>query len=292
MQVGRKSKCSLKELFTAFLFLRNKETNIAQDPKGENIVIYLRNQLRFKTSFPVYQRIEDLIKLGYIEKYCYNGEALFSVKLLKLRWQEPEPQKKLKLAKPKIKKLAEQLVKKELVADKPEIKKQDKLIESAPVVSATPEKRFAVLIDWQNLRKHVNDKKLRDFSWLWNPILREGEIEAVFVFIPDHLIYSAPLRTLSNHHRFLCLTAICPPKSENGIAKEKDSVDNRLVEFGKLLTRHKDITNVVIVAGDGDFQDLKQAVVWRNKTVKVVSAADAISSNFLFDEQLEKQIVL
>lgn len=298
----RKSRCSLKELFTAFLFLRNKETNIAQDPKGENIVIYLRDQLRFKTSLPVNQRIDELVKLGYIEKHCYNGEALFSVKLLKTRWQEPELTKKLKPKPDKVKliKIQENQPKPPPSISASVTEKKDEPV--APIIAPTPvasiivpvvqEKRFLILIDWENLRRHVNSKKLLDFSWLFDPILREGEIEGVFVFIPDHLIHSAPLRTLSHNYRFLCLTALCPPKSENGVAKEKDTVDARLVKFGEFLARHRDITDIVIVCGDWDSQDLRQSAVWRRKKVKIVSSAEAISGNYLFDDKLEKQLII
>lgn len=294
MQIGRKSKCSLKELFTAFLFLRNKETNIAQDPKGENIVSYLKEQLRFKTSMPVHQRIDELAKLGYIEKYCYNGEKLFSVKLLKTRWQEPEqlikklkpqPVKKVKLI--KIEKLKAEQAKVELV------KKIDKKYEPiTPVIApVVKEKRFAILIDYENLRKNVSQIKLLDFSWLFDPILAEGKIVGGYVFFPEHYGNNMPVKTLSNIHRLFCV--VCPKDiGNNGEFKDKDVVDSRMDELGRFLVEHSDITDLVIVSGDADFQGLVQFARWQQKEVKLVSAADAISSRFRLDEKLEKQLII
>lgn len=286
MQIRRKSRCSLKELFTAFLFFRNKETNIAQDPKGENIVSYLKEQLRFKSSLPVNQRIDELVKLGYVEKYCYNGEKLFSVKLLKIEWQEPElPIKKLK---------PEPVKKEKLIKVKKTIEQITEPNAPAPVVPviapAVQEKRFAILIDYENLKKHVNTAKLLDFSWLFDPILAKGKIVGGYVFFPEHYGNNMPVKTLSNIHRLFCV--VCPKNLDSdGAFKDRDIVDSRMDELGRFLVEHSDITDLVIVSGDADFQGLVQFARWQQKEVKLVSTADAISSRFRLDQKLEKQLV-
>ncbi len=148
-------------------------------------------------------------------------------------------------------------------------------------------KRFAVLMDFENLEKNIDQTKLRDFSWLFNPILEQGKISCAYVFIPDHYGSNPPVRTLSNIYRFFCI--FCPKKS--GILKDADSVDSRMDELGRFLVEHSDITDLVIVSGDADFQGLIEFARWQQKRVKVVSAHEAISGRLLFNEALEKQLV-
>ncbi|MBI2591288.1 MAG: hypothetical protein HYW34_01255, partial [Candidatus Brennerbacteria bacterium] len=205
------------------LFLRNKETNIAQDPKGENIIVYLRSQFGFKSSWPVNQRIDELARLGYIEKHCYNGQSLFSVKLLKIRWCEPEPAKKLK-SKP-VKK--EKFIKIEKILAEKIVQKEGSVQETnataAPVVQ---QKRFGILIDYENLKRHVSTAKLLNFDWLFEPILNQGKIVGGYVFFPEHYGTNMPVKTLSNIHRLFCI--VCPKDiKNNGTVKDKDTVDSR-----------------------------------------------------------------
>ena len=289
----RKTRCSLKDIFMAFLFLRNKETNTAQDPKGDNLVLYLRSQYGFKSSLHVNQRLNELVKLGYIERQCYNGEALFSVKLLKTRWQEQELVKKTKSKLVKAKK--EKPVKiEEESKEKPveTMDQKDRLpvsIESAaPVVQ---QRKFAILIDYENLKMNVHPTKLLDFSWLFDPILSQGKIVGGYVFFPEHYGTNMPIKTLSNIHRLFCVA--CPKDiKNNGVVKDKDIVDSRMDELGRFLVEHSDITDLVVVSGDADFQGLIQFAHWQQKTVKVVSAKSALSSRLRFDEKLEKQIII
>ncbi len=148
-------------------------------------------------------------------------------------------------------------------------------------------KRFAILMDFENLEKNIDRTKLHDFSWLLNPILEQGKISCAYVFIPDHYGSNPPVRTLSNIHRFFCV--FCPKKS--GILKDADSVDNRMDELGRFLVEHSDITDLVVVSGDADFQGLIEFARWKQKRVKVVSAHEAISGRILFDKNTEVLLV-
>lgn len=150
-------------------------------------------------------------------------------------------------------------------------------------------KRFAILMDFENLEKNIDRTKLYDFSWLLNPILEQGKISCAYVFIPDHYGSNPPIRTLSNIHRFFCV--FCPKETGAVDKKDKDSVDTRMDELGRFLVEHSDITDLVIVSGDADFQGLIEFARWQQKRVKVVSAHEAISGRLLFDEALEKQLV-
>lgn len=139
-------------------------------------------------------------------------------------------------------------------------------------------KRFAILMDFENLEKNIDRAKLSDFSWLFNPILEQGKIFSAFVFIPDHYGSNPPVRVLSNIHRFFCV--FCPKKS--GLLKDADSVDSRMDELGRFLVEHSDITDLIIVSGDADFQGLIEFARWQQKRVKVVSAHEAISGRILW----------
>ncbi len=143
-------------------------------------------------------------------------------------------------------------------------------------LTITP-RRFAILMDFENLEKNIDRAKLRDFSWLLNPILEQGKIFCACVFIPDHYGSNPPVWVLSNIHRFFCV--FCPKRS--GTMKDADSVDNRMDEFGRFLVEHSDITDLVIVSGDADFQGLIEFARWQQKRVKVVSAHEAISGRIL-----------
>lgn len=148
-------------------------------------------------------------------------------------------------------------------------------------------KRFAILMDFENLEKNIDRTKLYDFSWLLNPILKQGKISCAYVFIPDHYGSNPPVRVLSNIHRFFCV--FCPKKS--GLLKDVDSVDNRMNELGRFLVEHSDITDLVIVSGDADFQGLIEFARWQQKRVKVVSAHEAISGRILFGKNTEVLLI-
>ncbi|MEK7135043.1 MAG: NYN domain-containing protein, partial [Patescibacteria group bacterium] len=62
-------------------------------------------------------------------------------------------------------------------------------------------------------------------------------------------------------------------------------------ELGRFLVEHSDITDLVIVSGDADFQGLIEFARWQQKRVKVVSAHEAISGRILFDKNTEVLLV-
>ncbi len=151
-------------------------------------------------------------------------------------------------------------------------------------------RKFAILIDYENLVKSVSPTRLMDFSWLLDPIIKAGEIIFAAAFIPEFYGTAPPVKTLSNIHRFF--PVFCPKKS-GSMEKDKDidSVDVRMDEFGRFLADHSDITDLVIVSGDGDFHGLAVFAGWRGKKVKIVSTHEAISGRFLLDKRLEKQLL-
>lgn len=120
-----------------------------------------------------------------------------------------------------------------------------------------------LLVDWDNLfynlfssfkaeglRLNYRLKKL--IEWLENEI---GEIAGGhgFVFAPEHL---------SSYHQQICLQngfklIICPKIQATEVdAKERDTVDETIIWFGKMMMRHPDVKTICLVSGDDDFVPL------------------------------------
>ena len=141
-------------------------------------------------------------------------------------------------------------------------------------------KKFAIFFDYKNLEINLRDKdRFNDFSWLMDPLLKEGKIIFAFVFIPDHYANRVPLIMLANKHRFQPI--LCPRELGKTTTKDKDTVDAKMEDLGKAILEHSDITDIIIVSGDSDFQELSVFAKWQQKSVKVISAASAVSPRFL-----------
>lgn len=144
-------------------------------------------------------------------------------------------------------------------------------------------RRFAIFIDYRNLEKGLEaqnrQERLSDFSWLTGPVLAEGKIIFAFVFIPEHYLSRAPIMQLAYRHRFQIV--VCPRQIGTLTTKDADSVDEKIRALAEPIVEHSDITDIVIVSGDADFEPLAVTSVWRQKRVKIVSASDAVSGRFV-----------
>ena len=148
-------------------------------------------------------------------------------------------------------------------------------------------RKFIILIDDENLERGLeknHEEKLRDFSWLIDPILEQGDIVLKMAFYPD--VAYPPIRKLSKDYGFYCV--ICPIDQS---AKHVDNVDHKMEAFGKeMIFNNFDFTDLVIVGGDWDFKELAWAAKSRGKGVKFIGAKGTISGKLkeLFEvEEIE-----
>lgn len=149
---------------------------------------------------------------------------------------------------------------------------------------ATKPKTFVIFLDYNNLELHLKKtapEKLKDFSWLFGPILKEGKVVLAFVFIPRNKLDVTPVMQLTRLHHFVPI--LCPRQIDKnkGITKDADTVDTKMAELAKQLIQYSDITDIVIVSGDADFAELANFAYWQQKSVWVISAINAISGRLM-----------
>lgn len=155
-----------------------------------------------------------------------------------------------------------------------------------------PQKRiFALFMDYKNLELNLSGgaKKFSDFSWLLNPILECGTIAYAFVFIPENYTNRIPIHQLSNKHSFFPI--LCTHQIEHAIMKNKDTVDATMESLAMSLIIHSDVTDILIISGDADFQKLANFAIFNQRKVTVISAATAVSGRFI-EMHKNKQIEL
>ncbi len=156
------------------------------------------------------------------------------------------------------------------------------VIEQAKSTLQIPPKRvFAIFMDYKNLDDGLSGgtRRFSDFSWLINPILERGIIAYAFVFIPDNYTGRMEIHQLSNKHRFWPI--LCTRQIRNAVMKNVDMVDAKMEALGKDMITHSHITDIIIISGDADFQELTNYAVYHQKRVTVVSAIGARSGRFL-----------
>ena len=153
-------------------------------------------------------------------------------------------------------------------------------LESEPSHQPTENRRFVVLIDYKNLEDSIKNPgdRFRNFSWLLDPILEQGILIFGFVFIPEHYSARPAINQLSSRHRFSPI--LCPRQFDGIISKDADTVDARMNALGKDLIEHSDCTDLVIISGDRDFQELANFAIWRKKKIHVFSTPEALSNAF------------
>lgn len=137
-----------------------------------------------------------------------------------------------------------------------------------------------VLLDWENilysllglgpyemdLAKRINAL----MEWIKHDI---GDIFDGYVFAPEHF---------TAYHRKICVQnnleiMICPKrKAKEKGAKEEDTVDEKLIKFGKKMLKHPDIKIICLVSGDEDFVPFLEKA--KNKGVKIALAPPSLGS--------------
>lgn len=155
-----------------------------------------------------------------------------------------------------------------------------------------PQKRiFAIFMDYKNLELNLSGgaKKFSDFSWLLNPILECGTIAYAFIFIPENCANRMAIHQLSNKHSFFPI--LCTHRIEHAVMKDKDTVDATMESLAMSLIIHSDVTDILIISGDADFQKLANFAIFNQRKVTVLSAATALSGRFI-EMHENKQIEL
>ncbi len=144
---------------------------------------------------------------------------------------------------------------------------------------------FVVLIDCDNLFKGIQGDitKLEDFSWLTGPILEKGILLMGLAFLPDYMSTNPPVYILSKNHRFFPI--VCLGERDGKTPKQMDNVDARITELGTNLIEHYNFSDLVIVAGDADYNHLATMAKYHKKNVLIISARDALSG--LLKERFE-----
>lgn len=245
-----------------FLELLIKERNAlgyVLDPKGRSLPRHLSEKLGFGYS-TVLSALKELASMGYIQLEEHKG-SLYRTKIIKDVWDE-------------------------------------NLVETTPVFIEEAQKAFIrkglrtflVFLDLENLTRNISRHnprekigKLSNFSWLLNPIIAKGKILLAFAFVTNNEAGLPPIMQLSRQGFY---PVLCPRELGVAATKEKDTVDAKLDEVARVLIEHSDATDVIIIAGDADFQSLVVFARFHQKTVTVISASRAISGRFL---EMEKR---
>lgn len=240
-----------------------KEQNVlgyVLDPKGRSLPRHLSEKLGFSSS-TILKALKELASMGYIQLEERKG-SLYRARIKKDAWDE------------------------NLVATTPII-----IVEEAQRAFVRKGPRtFLVFLDWENLARNISRgnpqeklKRLSNFSWLLNPIIAKGKTLLALAFVTNNEAGLPPIMQLS-HQGFY--PVLCPRQLGVVATKEKDTVDAKLDEVARVLIEHSDATDVIVIAGDADFQPLVNFARFHQKTVTVVSASQAISGRFL---EMEKR---
>ncbi|MFH1672435.1 MAG: NYN domain-containing protein [Pseudomonadota bacterium] len=254
-----KQECFLLEaFFYKLLQLKNGLTegcDTIYAREGHTTIFTFLKQKIDLSELTVKKKINELVALGYFEKIIWKGH----VTGLKIVIKEWDP---ARLAKTSAQKVSMEEVPNSQLVEK-------------------PAKTFAIFMDYRNLEKGLPNVKerFRDFSWLIDPIVARGRIVFAFVFIPDNYVNRMEIYQLANKHNFAPI--LCTRQTDGVISKDKDTVDAKMESLACSLIAHTDITNIVIISGDADFQQLANFARWNQKEVTIVSASQAVSGRFL-----------
>ncbi len=241
----------------SFLELLVKERNAlgyVLDPKGRSLPRHLAEKLGF--GYPaMLNGLKELASMGYIQLEEHRG-SLYRAKVVKEAWDES------------------------LVATTPVLveETQKAFVRRGP-------RTFLVFLDWENLARNISRgnpqerlKRLSDFSWLLNPIIAKGKILLALAFVTNNEAGLPPIMQLSRQGFY---PVLCPRQLGVAATKDADTVDAKLDEVARALIEHSDATDVIIIAGDADFQPLVNFARFHQKIVTVISAPQAISGRFL-----------
>lgn len=238
----------IRDFFEKLLALKNDQFCVEAPPGEFSLSEFLRLKTGERYILSVERKIDMLARLGYLEKECDPLGVLLRLKITRAEW-EPE------------------LISK---------------------ITAWGQKKrlFAILVDYRNLEKSLpspaHAEILKDFFWLETEINKHGKIAFAMIFIPEYFReLPPPLNQLSNVYRYqlvICLRQ----KAEGGVTtKDVDTVDWKIDSFTRELIEHSDVTDVVVVSGDADFNDLVVTARRHQKSVIVISTPQALSGRFL-----------
>lgn len=252
---SKRKRLSLQSLLE-FLVKERNILGYVLDPKGQSLPKHLAEKLGL--GYPaVLKALKELASMGYVQLEEYKG-SLYRARVVKDVWDEG-------------------------------------LIQTTPILIEAEEtkkafvrrgkKTFLVFLDLENLARNINKDNFRkkldrlsNFSWLLNPIIAKGKILLAFAFVTNSEAGLPPIMQLSRQGFF---PVICPRQLGIVATKNADTVDAKLSEVARVLIEHSDATDIVIIAGDADFQPLVNFARFHQKTVTVVSASQAVSGRFL-----------
>ncbi len=252
---SKRKRLNLQSLLE-FIVKERNTLGYVLDPKGQSLPRHLAEKLGL--GYPaVLKALKELASMNYIRLEEYKG-SLYRAEVIKDAWDES------------------------LVQTTPVIIENE---EAQKAFVRRGRKNFLVFLDWENLSRNISRgnpqeklRRLSNFSWLLNPILAKGKILLALAFVTNNETSLPPIMQLSQQGFYPIL---CPRQFGVVATKDKDTVDAKLDEFARVLIEHSDATDVVIIAGDADFQPLVNFARFHQKTVTVISASQAISGRFL-----------
>ncbi len=121
-----------------------------------------------------------------------------------------------------------------------------------------------ILVDYMNVQmKAVDSGQIVDLKELTEMCLKTGIIKDKFIFAPLQYINDD---NLLKFHNLGYKTIVCPRHTES--IKDKDRVDWVMKDFAeRCFDENSDITDIVIVTHDGDFNSLANFMKDRGKKV-------------------------
>jgi len=147
--------------------------------------------------------------------------------------------------------------------------------------------RTILLIDWENLfhnlvqtQEEVSVRSVsQNFSNLIRYISRQiGEVIAVIVFSPPYLL-SQWGEVFWKEHQFLPVSC---PKVTDKKRKEKDTVDDILMDFGRKCLAEVSFSHLCVATGDKDFSPLYEEAIRKGlQTITIAASKNSLSSDLI-----------
>ena len=247
----KRKHLEIRELFE-FLIANKSPLGCFQEPSGnKNLLDFLAE--RFGTTRQTMdKKLNELAELGYItlENYQKRPDRLFRVKILINQW---DPAKIPSVAAP---------------------------VKPAAIAARPSKRGFLLFVDYENIRRNLKltDERARKFDWIRDYVLKKGKIFLAVIFAPDSA--NVPIMQLSQQGFYV---VVCPRRMGQVVTKDADTVDAKMIGLAQsLIFVSSDlITDVVIVAGDGDYEPLVAFAKLQQKNVIMVSTSQALSGRFL-----------
>ena len=133
--------------------------------------------------------------------------------------------------------------------------------------------KIVMLIDFENLLRNIEMTPPESFSLMdgFDRLIRQisrevGEIVNVLVFAPPHLATA----WAEELYRLGFFTIICP-RITNKAGEEEDTTDRILMEFGRKMISHHNITHLCLCSGDKDFSPFLREVIRQGLKIIIVA---------------------